>query len=662
MGRRRQLKESYKQLRERLHDLSIHRHHNAFAEAEFCDSEHGIFGSTPSDLLHAFLLGVLRYVCEVFGSQIQPRVKAAVDKLVDLIFGQIRSYEKHRFPRMNFKRGFTNLSNLTAKEWAGVALVFAILCNTIAGKDLLEHMFADNEEEIRKVSKDNPQFAQYVVPVNEDDEEISDPEEEKTNDDFTGTCTYKQFRSIIEDVLCFYAWYKRGIFSARGSVTETELFSRIAKMLGEITQRLPRREGNGWKTQKMHDMLHVPRDIVRFGEPSNYDTGAMERGLKMGAKNPSRTAQKRDIGKFNLQTASRLAERRCVSTAIRLAGLPTQRHSAIQYDSRETNDGELETVVEDSEDTAESTSGDNCIEDIQPTAPTDEKDFGKDHPRFEIKFNVDASQRGQQRTKPVGRWLGRCRQVGFVAPHPLVLNFFENWINQAQNHKYASETIKCYTEWSNKGIAFRAHPNYRSEGPWFDWCSVQWHSDSIQDQSVNEETRPPKRLRTIDGMVSIDPLNWPIQMGTILEPGKEFPARILGFFEHPEEGACAIIHSAAERNETLQDWNSSICEPWNLEYSRTTESVVIGFNRTVQKAIYIPTLRHVSVHSIVRRLLVVTESQETLSESMECGVPTSSRRILVIRDMEIYWPRHFTLETTPLAEANESDSETKSSR
>jgi hypothetical protein len=37
-------------------------------------------------------------------------------------------------------------------------------------------------------------------------------------------------------------------------------------------------------------------------------------------------------------------------------------------------------------------------------------------------------------------------------------------------------TIECFTEYTDdEGTVYCVHPNFRSEGPWYNWALVRWH-------------------------------------------------------------------------------------------------------------------------------------------------------------------------------------------
>jgi hypothetical protein len=77
-----------------LHKLSSTAVDNAFNCVDFGDDIFGIYGCSPSDMIDAFLEGVLKLCVESFIDPLKPRTKAAVDDLVDYLSGNFRSSEK----------------------------------------------------------------------------------------------------------------------------------------------------------------------------------------------------------------------------------------------------------------------------------------------------------------------------------------------------------------------------------------------------------------------------------------------------------------------------------------------------------------------------------------------------------------------------------------
>ena len=48
--------------------------------------------------------------------------------------------------------------------------------------------------------------------------------------------------------------------------------------------------------------------------------------------------------------------------------------------------------------------------------------------------------------------------------------------------------VYCFTELNRKGTVFRAHPNYRGKGPWYDWV---WIPFKMNDRNGDNETMYP---------------------------------------------------------------------------------------------------------------------------------------------------------------------------
>jgi hypothetical protein len=111
-----------------LHSYSQHRHLSAFTGVDFGANLHGICGATPSDLMHAFLEGVLKYILGIIIHPMAPTSKRDLDFVIDAALGKFRSSEMYNFQlRSNYTHGFTNLTMLTADEWAGMAFTLLVI-------------------------------------------------------------------------------------------------------------------------------------------------------------------------------------------------------------------------------------------------------------------------------------------------------------------------------------------------------------------------------------------------------------------------------------------------------------------------------------------------------------------------------------------------------
>lgn len=119
--------------------------------------------------------------------------------------------------------------------------------------------------------------------------------------------------------------------------------------------------------------------------------------------------------------------------------------------------------------------------------------------------------------------------------------------------------IPFFTEYERNGFVYRAHPNYRGEGAYYDWANVQWELG-----------------------------NDPITDTPIIKP---YIARILGFIQHPSGDIQAIIHSTIEGEDGVEP-HGAFGHYWHLE--------VVGSD-----ACHRPVLRLVSVDSLLEHVCMI---------------------------------------------------------
>ncbi len=410
----------------RLHDLSCHPVRNAFHSVNFGNDPRGIYGATPTDLLHAFLEGILKYSMGIiFDSSLTARMKVEVDKIVDRCFANNRNSQRKFFPRTNFRKGFTNLTLLTACEWEGV-------CFTVMILSMMKN-------------------ASFFVDAIE-----------------SNLCTFADLMELLEALLTFHAWCKcRDSFRCSTQDDIDDIRHSIATLLDMVKSRFPRNVGNGWDLQKFHELLHVPDDIFRFGSPRNTDAGPGERSLKDFAKKPARTSQKREDG-FLDQVSSRIHERSMFEKAKRLTDPGRLWGSTISTAADSDSELSDDNAIDGS--TNRQINGQAVCEAPRVTSFT----VGK--PRFQVNF----SPNGYLGTVSLSSWTTK----GIVNLHPVIINWF---IADQQKRKYTTN-VAIWTEYKRNGVRFRAHPNYRSSGAWHDWAMIRWDTDddsSTQSHSMS---------------------------------------------------------------------------------------------------------------------------------------------------------------------------------
>jgi len=136
-----------------LQQLSTHMHTSAFLHVWFGENPNGIYGATPTDLMHAFLHGIIPYVIKIILSPFNNANKHCLDDLVDTTLVTVHSSQRINYPRCNFSCGISNLKLLTASEWAGVAFTIAIILTTEDGFNLFDKVFKQKKKRMNTDKK-----------------------------------------------------------------------------------------------------------------------------------------------------------------------------------------------------------------------------------------------------------------------------------------------------------------------------------------------------------------------------------------------------------------------------------------------------------------------------------------------------------------------------
>ncbi len=358
-------------------------------------------------------------------------------------------------------------------------------------------------------------------------------------------------------------------------------------MLNQIKQYLPRNTGMCWNLQKFHDLTHLPDDIARFGSPQNTDAGPGERSLKYFAKEMASTSQKCE-GKFLGQVAARLHERATISRAKRLTDPSHEWDEEISFGTRNTNGS---TLISDEADVLD-----------DGRSWTLSSSFARCSTRYELKFSSTGTYVGTRRN-------GKGQTLMPIEVHPLVIQWF---INDQQERKH-NQCVHCWTDYQRDGINFRALPNFRSKGPWYDWAEILFDSD---DSTGNNN-----------------------------QGGMYFPSKILCFYKDPTTlEKCALVHSCNEKEE--EDY-APICDEWFLEYQESAISIPPSspssskLSRCRKERHFFPDLRSVSVDSFGSPLFVIQEVPG-LHESFPCkGTSSFFNRCIVVKNREHFWGSEF---------------------
>jgi hypothetical protein len=566
---------------EALHKMSQHVVRSAFENLDFAGMPYGLFGCTPHDLMHAFLEGVLKYCIKVFIDPMPPIQKTKIDMLVDEIFGKHRSSEKRNMLRTNFTKGMTNLTMVTADEQAGIALTILIIAQMDKGVDVFDNRF-DNVS--NDTSKEH--FDLHALEDNQDANDDPDLE-------YSSGCSYKDFVEIMECLLAFHAWYKSEVPILWDEDAESQIHKSIRSMFEMIVTRLPRKKGNKWRIQKLHELLHIARDMKYFGSPKNMDTGIWESQLIVKAKIPAESAKKRGNVTFTRQVGERLHVSQCMDKCQRSIGFHGYLNGKVIKNAIEDyarNDDDSITS-----DQSSITEDEQLVEDNMNPSQTLSV-----HPAYLIRRNSGGLVKA--------KWLGRTQ---VEVPSALV-HFFKN-----EGLLEEISTYKIHTEYFYNGLRYRAHPDYRSEGAWYDWCMVEYVPSVVDNRR--------ERTNKSEDIISAFP------------PGY-YPAKLLGFFwNQTPKKVMAIIHTCDSKISCKDD--SCLTEKWKLEYQLKKTGRGTNLNNVTFRK---PLLRIVEASCIRDRVYVVEETpglRESLSGDDQNKEET--RNVVLVKDRS-NWVQYFT--------------------
>ena len=208
--------------------MSQHWHISAFQHVDFGANQRGICAATHTDLMHAFLEGVLKYLLRLWVKPLPANKKTKIDYLICHIFGNLRKSEMNvsTFLKKNFTQGhgYTNLTMLTADKWAGMAFTLLVILQSKDGQEILNYGLIPS---MKRVITKEERPIHDLAPIShidksqslfDDELANSDSEEDNENtsyDDNIGSVatvflSLWEFTEILERLLVFHDFNKRG--------------------------------------------------------------------------------------------------------------------------------------------------------------------------------------------------------------------------------------------------------------------------------------------------------------------------------------------------------------------------------------------------------------------------------------------------------------------
>ena len=406
-----------------LNSMSMHKIQNAFEGVYFGARTSSIYNCTPPEPLHGLLLGTVKYLFEEFERTIPNSTMSLINQFAKAQ-SRLRSHEvSNGMPSfVSFRHGVTNCDTLTAnQQYSRLFLIFLSLHEP----DIFRSLCLQKRS--RRVM-DEGSHSFRIVDV--------DP---------IGHNEAIKWMSLIEDTLTFYQWLMKPRHSMnvlqprhnlrRHPVTESQAMRHIRKYMHSYRHLIGDRPGHGLKITKFHQLLHYPRQILKDGSIKNVDTGVCEgMAVQMYKRLVPRTQRKEQT--MNRELANRHLECLIIAEAKRLTSaydltnqkMPNQeaRNSAMQHGSFK---GTRYFIS-------------------YPKNPHD---------------NVEI------------QWKSKTKNIGF--PFELCLMLTQRlFLNTGDGGCLMHHsTVQGFSEYDDgNSQIYRAHPNFRGNGAWNDWCLVSW--------------------------------------------------------------------------------------------------------------------------------------------------------------------------------------------
>ena len=255
-----------------LQQVSQYRVDNAFDRLLLPADDYGIWGATPTNLMHVMPIGIMKYCLEIIINAMPRVLRLEIDVMAATFHDRNRQSYRQSYPKTDFSKGVTNLTRLTADEICGLVFVLAALFKTTRGWEILELSIT-------------------------------------LCDELPDCVNASGVLEVLECLLCFWAWTRQHQFwlLKDDKTASTTVQHAMRVMLLKIKTQLPRLDGMGWKISKFHELLHLVEDMHRYGSPVNTSASSPEHNHLHFAKRPGRRAHK-DHATFDLQVATRLTD------------------------------------------------------------------------------------------------------------------------------------------------------------------------------------------------------------------------------------------------------------------------------------------------------------------------------------------------------------------
>jgi hypothetical protein len=518
--------------------------------------------------------GWIAMVCKAFVASLSG---ANIKKLNQWAIKHIRnnrsSFRKN-FPRVDYSGGITKLTNIASHEWPGILMVYLLCARCPSGNAFLKRHFDDNDSKFAKKVRKHDESVSLnqkrqrtlmekgllkkgerlqamqsgIQLVNQSSDEESTTESSIK----MARCTINNFIEMCESLLCFQTFYKQKKYWKVGDQRAPKDFDNaIRALMGQVISTMDRGDKtNSWNIQKFHEILHLPRQVVEYGNISNTDAGFGERGLKYWAKRPGRRALKGNVNVFTESTINRVREHVCLrKAAFILSEKENTKYTIIDEHSTDSSTPDFSDSSVDDEP-SDSSAG---VKSSTSSTEITELRFTTQH-----KFIVSSEQDDETHetiVKSTTMSYVQTKTPLFLPQHILDLYKEEYFIihdtNNPSDGDVSSEDedsninirIPVYTEITlANGETIRCHPNFGGSGPIYDFALAPRLLFAAPDKTqVSRKNMNKKKKAT-----TTDPNKSHL---ADLYPN-HVPCRVLSMFIDPDDGVSkAFVHVCQDRSQ-----------------------------------------------------------------------------------------------------------------
>ena len=451
--------------------------HNAFDMFHLGGDKTGIHGCTPSEILHQFLLGILKKLMTFVGTSLTNPVLKIIDTVIKYLSMNWNRQSSKDHPNIQMFKDGLEKSHMTGKEIIDqlfivyLSLVQSYVMKTIPNveqKSSSKSKKRRMKSTVQHTTNTSGELSRQEVVV---EEKVLYPKLVKD------LVSLRTLIKLFEFSLCLYEWliqkeipYSEVKLSDDYDNAEDGIDDSLAAKAINRYQKLYLKVvkepfGNGNQTLKFHSSKHIPHYIRKFGVPSNYNGSIGEHHLKVKVKIPARLTQKRP-SVLAKQASLREYEHTTIMTAYNLLVLKGDIH-----DSKFHNEQLHSPSTDDDVNSLSSSLDDMSLQAIS----SDNRDYWC---RGRYTIFVDRNNNNDV-VKVVSSYNSKKK----ILFNKLLMKDIIKRL-MCVDYNLDSENIHCFSVLKfndNKGvnrskIALRADPDFHKK-PWMDWCMIEWEDD-----------------------------------------------------------------------------------------------------------------------------------------------------------------------------------------